>query len=95
MFPSGFFEHEPDVKLDTLEYLLPHHLQKKVSHINLVFLFVLTLFGFQLSPLVLQMSDVSRSKRVVLCSRPNIAGNGLPICVVGELDALTFNFAQM
>jgi hypothetical protein len=36
---------------------------------------VLTLFGFQLSPLVLQMSDVNRSKRVVLCGRPNIAGN--------------------
>ena len=36
---------------------------------------MLTLFGFQLSPLVLQMSDVSRSKRVVLCGRPNIAGN--------------------
>ena len=47
----------------------------KVCHNIFGFSFVLTLFGFQLSPLVLQMSVVSRSKRVVLCGRPNIAGN--------------------
>ena len=50
----------------------------KVSHNFFGFSFVLTLFGFQLSPLVLQMSVVSRSKRVVLCGRPNIAGNVPP-----------------
>ena len=46
----------------------------KVSHNIFGFSFVLTLFGFQLSRF-LQMSVVSRSKRVVLCGRPNIAGN--------------------
>ena len=45
---------------------------------------MLTLFGFQLSPLVLQMSVVSRSKRVVLCGRPNIAGNVPALCAVAN-----------
>ncbi len=59
----------------------------KVCHNIFGFSFVLTLFGFQLSPLVLQMSVVSRSKRVVLCGRPNIAGNGLQagtVCILKQ-----------
>jgi hypothetical protein len=54
---------------------------------------MLTLFGFQLSPLVLQMSVVNRSKRVVLCGRPNIAGNVLGIAEGGEIEAKSFDFA--
>jgi hypothetical protein len=59
----------------------------KVCHNIFGFSFVLTLFGFQPSPLVLQMSDVSRSKRVVLCGRPNIAGNVLQICKGDDFEA--------
>jgi len=59
----------------------------KVSHNIFGFSFVLTLFGFQLSPLVLQMSVVSQSKRVVLCGRPNIAGNGLALGAVADFGA--------
>ena len=64
----------------------------KVCHNIFGFSFVLTLFGFQLSPLVLQMSVVSRSKRVVLCGRPNIAGNGTGISVGGDKDNKIFYF---
>jgi hypothetical protein len=55
----------------------------KVCHNIFGFSFVLTLFGFQLSRF-LQMSDVSRSKRVVLCGRPNIAGNVPPLGEVAK-----------
>ena len=60
----------------------------KVCHNIFGFSFVLTLFGFQLSPLVLQMSVVSRSKRVVLCGRPNIAGNVLALGEEADFEAL-------
>lgn len=63
----------------------------KVCHNIFGFSFVLTLFGFQLSPLVLQMSVVNRSKRVVLCGRPNIAGNGKRLGEGGDKKAKTFN----